>query len=225
MPSIEERAGVPWTTVAILIAALLLGVVIAKSPWNPWGRLDLIVSKPTLTTIRSPSDERLRQIGGSFRLERSVDGIQSKGVAGACLIGDFADRLSVADATAKGVVKSPCNVSSDCNPTATQKWEGSCIRDYGAVMGTCWYRPVEVANIRLVCNTSGMNPGGAPWQVGIDHQTPKDQGFSVGDFYTQYTGGKPVRWRVSGRISRTTDPTPHYVFGEPACISPGGQPC
>ena len=62
------------------------------------------------------------QIQGSFRLDRDLNGILSKGIGGACLIGDFARLLTVTDATTKGVVTTACTDKSQCNPNLPRGW-------------------------------------------------------------------------------------------------------
>lgn len=205
---------------AVIIAIGIVGLLLVVGLKYAWSRLDMTVSKPTLVG---------GQIQGSFRLHHRLNGIPSKGIGGACLIGDFAHLLSDADVTTKGVVTTACTDKSQCNPnlppgpgqkpgpTNPQKWEGYCVKDQSG-QGKCWYKPWDDPNDGLLCNTSGMNPGGTPWQVGIDYPTPKDNGFSVQNFYNRYTRGQPAQWRVSGRLFSTDGTPPSNVFGNPVCI-------
>ena len=219
--------------IALLILGAL-GLLFVVGLKYAWSRLAMTVDMPSMVG---------EQIKGSFRLERDLDGILSKGIGGACLIGNFADRLTPADATTKGVYTGACTPESalgkkQCNPnlpegpgqkpgpTNPQKWEGYCIKDDQSGQGKCWYKPWDDPDDGLLCNTSGMNPGGTPWQVDIDHPTPRKDGFSVRTFYNRYTGGHPAQWRVSGRLFSTDRKTQADVFSDPICVAaPGGQQC
>jgi hypothetical protein len=225
MPPADPAKPAPNRIRAIIIAVGIGGLLFVVGQKYAWSRLDMTVSKPKLVD---------GQIQGSFRLKHQLNGILSKGVGGACLIGDFAHLLTATDAATKGVVKVACTDRMQCNPNLPtgpgqkpgpmnpQKWEGYCVPDKNG-QGKCWYKPWDDLSDGLLCNTSGMNPGGTPWQVGIDHPTPKDNGFSVQNFYNQYTGGRPAQWRVSGRLFSTDLKTQSNVFGNPECIAPGNK--
>src|SRR5258705_9048226 len=115
-----------------IIGVLGLGFVVSLK--YAFSRLAIKVSNAPSLVINS------EQIQGSFRLERDeVNGILSKGVGGACLIGDFAGQLTLAVVKEKGVViTTACTTREDCNPNFTkaddkagpthpQKWEGYCV--------------------------------------------------------------------------------------------------
>src|SRR5258705_6537351 len=234
--------------VAKIIAIIgVLGLVFVVSIKYAFSRLAIKVSNAPSLVINS------EQIQGTFRLERyEVNGILSKGVGGACLIGDFAGQLTLAVVKEKGVViTTACTTREDCNPNFTkaddkagpthpQKWEGYCVptdslRFDKRGQRSCWYKPwdSDEANVktdeqkeRQLCNKSPYHAG-APWQLDQDHPMPLDNGFKVSDFYKTYTEGQPVRWLVSGRLFRTNSSTIHIdVFSPSACLAPpGGKPC
>jgi hypothetical protein len=228
MPGVPDIAKPGSSFLVILISVLFGALAIVFLAWYPWGGLGMTVTEPKL--VNGLVND------GTFRLHHRLFGFQSKGVGGACLIGDFAKLISNPNATAKGVFTGACTDRSQCNPKFTpaddkagpthpQQWEGYCVPDQSG-QKRCWYKPWDDPNNEaLLCEKSPLH-GGAAWAVDKDYKVPlAPAGFDVSDFYNTYTADQPTQWRVSGRLFDTTLSKHIDVFSDPACMAPGKKQC
>lgn len=195
------------------IVFLLPLAAFAGNAKNPLPKLDVKVSKPSLNG---------NQPTGDFTIFPSATGIHSDQTGGACLLADIAN-LAPADKQ-KWVKTGKCTLDKDCNPSGNKgPVDGYCAPDKpGGKNSRCWYKPTnDPINDKKVCQESLFGQGS--WPIGKKNSVPFMTGFDISAFYTEYTGQKPTRWRLVGRVNHVAGDgyKKPLTFGQPACLPEG----